>query len=134
MVFDTNIILQHIRRQELLPAKVFIPMVVAGELEALALKSDWGYQKVTFLQMILDYYPLIEVSRSLTNIYAQVDTYSQGKLKSNPLPPGLSARNMGKNDLWIAATALYFDFELHTADHDFDHLTSFGLRIEKHTF
>jgi tRNA(fMet)-specific endonuclease VapC len=132
MIFDTNLILQHIRKHQLLPAKVFIPMVVAGELEALALKSDWGYQKVTFLQMLLDYYPLIEVSRSLTNVYAQVDAYSQGKLKSNPLPLGLSARNMGKNDLWIAATALYFEFELHTTDKDFDHLPLFGLKLIKY--
>jgi tRNA(fMet)-specific endonuclease VapC len=44
----------------------------------------------------------------------------------------MSARNMGKNDLWIATTALYFDLELHTTDNDFDHLIHFGLRLVKH--
>ena len=78
MVFDSNVIIKHIRRLERLPAQAVIPMVVAGELEAFALKSDWGYQKVTFLQSILDYYPLVEVSRSLTVLYAQVDAFSQG--------------------------------------------------------
>ena len=131
MVFDTNLIIGHVRRLERLPAQAVIPMVVAGELEAFALKADWGYQKVTFLQTILDYYPLVEVSRSLTGLYAQVDAFSQGKLRSNPLPPGMSARNMGKNDLWIAATALYFDMDLHTTDNDFDHLPVFGLRLVK---
>lgn len=120
------------RRLERLPAQAVIPMVVAGELEAFALKSDWGYQKVTFLQTILDYYPLVEVSRSLTGLYAQVDAFSQGKLPSNPLPPGMSARNMGKNDLWIAATALYFDMDLHTTDNDFNHLPMFGLKLIKY--
>ena len=71
MVFDTNLIIGHIRRLERLPAQTVIPMVVAGELEAFALKSDWGYQKVMFLQTILDYYPLVEVSRSLIGLYAR---------------------------------------------------------------
>ena len=47
------------------------------------------------------------------------------------LPPGLTARNMGKNDLWIAAIALYLDMDLHTLDNDFDHLTLFGLVLVK---
>ncbi|MDB5243595.1 MAG: hypothetical protein JWP57_4220 [Spirosoma sp.] len=64
-----------------------------------------------FLQSLLDYYPLVEVSRALTPLYAQIDANSQGKLKLQSLQPGMSARNMGKNDLWIAATALYFDME-----------------------
>jgi predicted nucleic acid-binding protein len=131
MVFDTNLIIQHIRRYQQLPDRAVIPMVVAGELEALALKADWGYQKVAFMQSILDYYPLVEVSRALTPLYAQTDAYSQGKLKLHPLPPGMSARNMGKNDLWIAATALYFDMELHTTDNDFDHLSGFDLQLVK---
>ena len=38
---------------------------------------------------------------------------------------------MGKNDLWIAATALYFDVELHTIDKDFDHLAPMGLRVNR---
>ena len=45
------------------------------------------------------------------------------------LPAGMSARNMGKNNLWIAATTLYFDIELHTAYNDFDHLAPLGLRV-----
>jgi len=132
MVFDTNLIIEHVRRRERLPATAIIPMVVAGELEAFALKADWGYQKVTFLQTILDYYPLVEVSKALINLYASVDAFSQGKLRSMPLPFGISSRNMGKNDIWIAATALYFDMELHTADNDFDHLPLIGLLLVKH--
>lgn len=131
MIFDTNLIIHHIRKQERLPSQVVIPMAVVGELEAFALKADWGYQKVTFLQSLLDYYPLVEITQKLTTLYARVDTYSQGRLKGQPLPKGLSARNMGKNDIWIATTALYFDFELHTTDNDFNHLTEYGLRLVK---
>lgn len=131
MIFDTNLIIHHIRGQQRLPGQVVIPMVVVGELKAFALKSDWGYQKVTFLQSLIDYYPLVEVSLALSGLYAEIDAYSQGKLSNRPLPNGLSSRNMGKNDLWIAATALYFDFPLHTTDNDFDHLPAYGLRLVK---
>ncbi|RZK35486.1 MAG: hypothetical protein EOO61_11845 [Hymenobacter sp.] len=43
----------------------------------------------------------------------------------------LTEANMGKNDLWIAATALYLDLPLHTADNDFDHLPALGLALIK---
>ncbi|WP_353485140.1 hypothetical protein [Haliscomenobacter sp.] len=52
--------------------------------------------------------------------YAQIDAFSQGKLKDQPL--NNSPRNMGKNDLWIAATASVFNLELMTLDQDFNHL------------
>ena len=74
-------------------------------------------------------FPSIEINANLIPAYVYLETYSQGRLAAQPLPPGLSARNMGKNDLWIAATALYFDIELHTADRDFDHLGPAGLRV-----
>ena len=112
-----------------MPAEVVLPMVVVGELEAFALKADWGYQKVTFMNRLFMYHPLLEVSRIFTPTYARLDAYSQGKLFAQPLPIGMSARNMGKNDLWIAATALYFDVELHTTDKDFDHLEALGLKV-----
>lgn len=81
------------------------------------------------MRHVFAYHPMLEVSRVFTAFYAQIDAYSQGRLTLNPLPASLSARNMGKNDLWIAATALFFDLELHTADQDFDHLAPLGLRV-----
>lgn len=132
MIFDTNLIIKHIRKIEKLPSRIVIPMPVVGELKAFALKSDWGIQKVQFMNDIFNKFPLSEITEELTEIYAQIDAYSQGKLQLNLLPIGMSARNMGKNDLWIATTALYFDLELHTTDNDFDHLIHFGLRLVKH--
>lgn len=131
MVFDTNLVIQYIRRGQPLPARTVISVIVAGELEAFALKADWGYQKVTVMRAILGRFGVMDVTEQLLPAYARIDAYSQGKLEREPLPPGLSARNMGKNDLWIAATALYFDLELHTADNDFDHLAPLDLRVVK---
>ncbi|MBC7923773.1 MAG: type II toxin-antitoxin system VapC family toxin [Ferruginibacter sp.] len=132
MIFDTNLIIEHIRRQRVLPARAVIPVVVVGELEAFALKSDWGYQKVSFMQTLFERYPVVTIIRDLANIYARIDAYSQGKLKGQPIAPGLTARNMGKNDLWIAATALFLDLELHTTDNDFNHLPPLGLRLARY--
>jgi predicted nucleic acid-binding protein len=42
---------------------------------------------------------------------------------------GMSARNMGKNDLWIAATASVLKAKLLTTDRDFDHLDSEFLEV-----
>ncbi len=129
MVFDTNLVIQYIRRGETLPARTVLSVIVAGELEAFALKADWGYQKISVMRTILERFGIIDITERLVPAYARIDAYSQGKLELEPLPSGLSARNMGKNDLWIAATALTFEMELHTSDKDFDHLAPLGLRV-----
>ena len=60
--------------------------------------------------------------------YAEIDAFSQGKLKDRPL--SISARNMGKNDLWIAATASILNATLLTTDLDFNHLHNVFLNLE----
>jgi len=58
--------------------------------------------------------------RPIIDAYVEIDTFSQGKHETKQLK--LSARNMGKNDLWIAATALATSSKLMTTDKDFLHL------------
>ena len=131
MVCDTNFVIAHIRRQQLLPLRAILPVIVVGELKAFALRSNWGAQRLAFLQHLIETYPVAFVRQSLTDLYARIDVYSQGKLLGQPLPAGMSARNMGKNDIWIAATALEIDMPLHSADNDFDHLSPLGLQLVK---
>jgi tRNA(fMet)-specific endonuclease VapC len=45
------------------------------------------------------------------------------------LPAGLTARNMGKNDLWIAATGSVLKATLLTMDEDFNHLNKIFLDV-----
>ena len=61
--------------------------------------------------------------------YAEIDAFSQDKLKNRPL--NYSARNMGKNDLWIAATASVLNIPLMTTDNDFNHLDKVFLKLIK---
>lgn len=130
MIYDTNLLIAHVRQKELPPVKTILSIITIGELEAFALKSDWGIQKVDFMLDMITRYPNVDITQGLVKYYAEIDAFSQGKLKTAPLK--FSARNMGKNDIWIAATALYLDMELHTTDNDFDHLTALGLRLVKH--
>lgn len=67
-----------------------------------------------------DFYPTDIFSEETIDCYAEIDAFSQGKLPDKPL--GLTARNMGKNDLWIAATAHVLGAKLLSTDVDFDHL------------
>ncbi len=59
--------------------------------------------------------------------YIEIDSFSQGKHKT--IPSSFSAKNMGKNDLWIASTAKYFDLTLITTDNDFKHLDPYFIKI-----
>ncbi len=134
MVLDTNVVIQHLRHRISFDPRSVIPIVVVGELEAFALKADWGVQKLRDLRNKLDRFPIIEIDRETTLVYAEVDAFSQNKLKTQPLSRGMTSRNMGKNDLWIAATALQYSLELQSTDNDFDHLVDFGLLLTKPHF
>jgi tRNA(fMet)-specific endonuclease VapC len=48
----------------------------------------------------------------------------------NPLPSGITARNMGKNDLWIAASAHATKATLLTTGKDFFHLKNMFIEIQ----
>lgn len=130
MILDTNVVLQHIRRQTSISPRGILPIVVVGELQAFALKADWGVQKLLVLDNIVQKLPIADIHSEIIQYYAQIDAYSQNKLKTYPLVEK-TPRNMGKNDIWIASIALYYDLELWSLDNDFDHLISLGLKLVK---
>lgn len=129
---DTNILLWLVRKPEDWPAyeskyaknggKNFISVVSLAELRSMSLQNGWGGTKIERMQMLLNkHFTVLDINiEQVIQRYAEIDAFSQGKLATQPSP--FSARNMGKNDLWIAATAAAFDLELLTTDRDFDHL------------
>jgi len=54
-----------------------------------------------------------------------------GNRKISHPPKTTTARNMGKNDRWIAATASVLDMDLLTSDKDFEHLDGAYIRLAK---
>lgn len=133
-VLDTNILL-HYMRESALSVRIdaqynpldstlhdaILSVVSVGEIKALAKINHWGERKLEKLDQLLDELLITDInSEDLIERYAEIDAFSHGKLTDRPL--GMSARNMGKNDLWIAATASVLNASLLTTDFDFNHL------------
>jgi len=113
-------------------ALVMISVVTMAELLSLAEQNGWGAPKKEKLEKLLRRYVVIDISHNdvaMMEAYARIDAFSQGKLVGFTL--GLSSRNMGKNDLWIAATAAVTKAVLLTTDADFDHLKGGFLDLDR---
>lgn len=126
-VLDTNVLLNLIRGQAV-GAKIdqafgltaslqrqIISIVTQAELRVIADRKAWGAEKRATLQGALENLVVIPIDgTALVEAYAMIaraDFQAAG-----------GARNLGKNDLWIAATALYTDLPLLTTDRDFQFL------------
>jgi tRNA(fMet)-specific endonuclease VapC len=145
-VLDTNILMYYLRgetnRTQVIdrlyaplspPNIAFISIATVAELYAIAIRHQWGASRWQILTAILNEIAVIPIdSMDLVQRYADIDVFSQGKLIGKPL--SMSARNMGKNDLWIAATASLLNIPLLTSDADFNHLDGTFLRLHAITF
>ena len=133
-LLDTNILLLYLRENQRLAAQIdalpaplaapntsVLSVVTAGEIRSIAIQSQWGVARISKLLQFVQKFPIADIHvETIIQRYAEIDAFSQGRLPGRPL--GTSARNMGKNDLWIAATASVLGLTLLTTDHDFHHL------------
>ncbi|MEO6686968.1 MAG: type II toxin-antitoxin system VapC family toxin [Dyadobacter sp.] len=139
-VLDTNVILAYLRKHLIwdliefqlgifeTDSNVYIPAVVIGELRSLAVQNNWGSNRRLDLEIFVKEFIIIDfITEEIINSYAKIDAFSQGKLEGKPLIG--SSRNMGKNDLWIAATASVLNATLITTDKDFQHLHTNFLEV-----
>lgn len=148
LVLDTNILFHLVRgTEEGLKIKEFlesqanvhlvISVVSIAEAESVVKKTgNWGVRKINKLRDIIKPLMIINIDAAnskLINSYVSIDAYSQGKI---PAPDGQALgktpRNMGKNDLWIAATTHSMDATLLTTDDDFDHLHKVFFEVKKY--
>jgi tRNA(fMet)-specific endonuclease VapC len=111
-----------------------VSAVVVGEIRSIALRNKWGNRRLERLAQFLATIKAIPITdnEALINMYAEIDAYSQNlhpKYKLNMTP-----RNMGKNDLWIAATTAVNNAVLITLDKNFDHLAGVFLNFKKINF
>jgi len=132
-LLDTNILLIYGRETDISRRieddyKIFngqnniaISAVTLGELDSLAKQFKYGVKRRDKLQKLIEDVFVIDINiRKVIEKYGEIDAYSQDKLEENPLND--TSRNMGKNDLWIAATASVYNMNLITIDKDFQHL------------
>ena len=141
-LFDTNILLFYIRENA--TASVIdstynpfgdgntpiLSVVSVGEIKSIALRNGWGKKKLDKLKELMSLFVITDINADdVLDMYAEIDAFSQNKLKNKPLT--MTARNMGKNDLWIAATAAITSAKFLTSDDDFDHLDGQFIEIIK---
>ncbi|MBK8562308.1 MAG: PIN domain-containing protein [Saprospiraceae bacterium] len=139
-LLDTNILLIYLRDnatrqwidQNIAPVSQgnipVVSVVSVGEIRSIALRNNWGKKKQQQLEELLNQLVIADINaEDVIEKYAEIDAFSQGKLKGKPL--GTSSRNMGKNDLWIAATAAVTNARLLTTDADFEHLDGQYLEV-----
>jgi len=112
-------------------ANLYVSIASVGEIRSLAIKNKWRTPRLKLIENFWDKVNVIEITQLYITAYAQIDAYSQ---RSNP---GFAdyqfatPRNMGKNDLWIAALATILNLELITTDADFDHLHNVFFPVRK---
>ncbi|MEO6285107.1 MAG: PIN domain-containing protein [Dyadobacter sp.] len=141
-VLDTNVILAYLRKHPVWDkiegpfgifetgTVVYLPAIIGGELRSIAIQNNWGYTRTVKLQILIkEFVPVTNLYADLVERYAEIDAFSQGRLQEKQLKD--SARNMGKNDLWIAATASVLNATLITTDRDFDHLNEEFLNVAR---
>ncbi|AKD58052.1 hypothetical protein SD10_27255 [Spirosoma radiotolerans] len=80
MIFDTNLLINAIRKDLSILNRLVIPIIVVGELETFSLKSGWGVQKVYRVKHLFNDYPIADITLPITQLYAQIDAFSQDKL------------------------------------------------------
>ncbi len=140
-LLDTNIALHYLRESNLslLINKKYNPfgggniplfsIVSWAELKSIAFQNRWGVQKIQSLNYFQKEVFIVDIHvEEIVEKYVEIDAFSQGKHPT--ISATHSARNMGKNDLWIAATATVLGANLLTTDNDFLHLHGTFLQVE----
>ena len=142
-VWDTNILLHVVRNDNFLENlnkkydffnplnDVYVSIVSIGEIYSLALSNGWGEKKMQRLEKQIEKVVTIPINDDalIIKLYSEIDVYS--KNQHPVLKMTTSARKMGKNDLWIAATTAIYNGTLLSTDNDFLHLNSLFLYFDK---
>ena len=129
-LLDTNMVVHAVRKTPLFQQAdrdywltsradaAIISIVTVGEMLALALKWNWGDANTEKLRERLAQLSVVGIeSPAILDHYAEIDHHcEQNGLK------------LGKNDLWIAATASVLEVLLLTTDKDFTRLPETLLR------
>jgi tRNA(fMet)-specific endonuclease VapC len=140
-ILDTNLVLIYLRSNELTRRieadlqllsnknNLIVSVVSVGELKAISKKNNWGKRRVQEMINTLSEFLITDIkTNKILDKYADIDAFSQGKLEGQK--SNFSSRNMGKNDLWIAATASVLNMTLLTTDQDFQHLQGHFLDLK----
>jgi len=120
---ESNLIQQLQDRSE---AGVATSVIVCGELLYMAAKSDQTVANLQQIKRFLDTIDLYPINLPISEIYGDL----KGKLvkafgpkeKAQRRKFNIQTLGFGDNDLWIAATAIYYNLIVVSSDHDFQRI------------
>jgi predicted nucleic acid-binding protein len=142
-ILDTNILVHYVRKSPLYlnieekenlsddDCLIMISIVTYAEILSFAKQRNWGSEKIKIIEQLLSKLIVIDINNAdetLIKKYAEIDAYSKNKLPDRLLGKSIK---MGKNDLWISATAHVANAALLTTDNDFDHLAGTYIELKK---
>ena len=123
-LLDTNVLVHLVRGDDvgerirttyaptIAEPRPLISIVTDGELRSLAYQFRWAKARVDQALFYLSYFKRVSIDHpDVYEAYAVIDSYSLS-----------IGRSMGKNDVWIAATAHVIGACMLTTDQDFAHL------------
>ena len=139
IIYDTNVLLQILRDDRsisklqtihnLYDVEESISLVTVAEIRSLSMQFQWGAIRRAKMETSILGLDVLDINvpeiiereaRHQGGRYVEVDRHSKGKHLTRT--SNFSAIKMGKNDLWIAATASVYECKLLTMDLDFGHL------------
>jgi tRNA(fMet)-specific endonuclease VapC len=133
-VLDTNVLLALIRGNALGTEidnayglrgslqRHIVSIVSQAEMLVLAERNEWGDPKRDALRVMFEHLVVLPIDGQ-----ALVEAYVRISAVDRSWPEG--TRNMGKNDLWIASTALHTGLPLLTTDPDFRFLNNNPIQV-----
>jgi tRNA(fMet)-specific endonuclease VapC len=124
-LLDTNVLIHYVRGSEVwkrvrdkyqpltAEPRPVISVVTVGEIRSLALQWKWGDKKIDQMVYALGFFKIVTIHEpDVIRAYAAIDAYCEE-----------IGQPLGKNDVWIAATAAVTGATLLTTDRDFDRLS-----------
>jgi tRNA(fMet)-specific endonuclease VapC len=141
-VLDTNIII-YLANQNALVDKIvnetldlfsqekelMLSVVSLAEIQSFAIRAKLETAQLDWIASTLSTLRIADINTpEIIARYVEIDLYSRGKYDN--LPQGIRPHKMGKNDLWIAATASVLGATLLTTDQDYMHLNGVYLAVE----
>lgn len=143
-VLDTGIVLHYIRKSNTYQqiekdinlsdsdATILISAVTVGEITGFAQRQNYGKEKLTRMNDLLENIIIVDISGKDTDM---MEAYSNlWNFSKNTHPTEILGKSIGigQNDIWIAALTMITGSTLITTDSDFDHLTPKWIKLLKY--
>jgi tRNA(fMet)-specific endonuclease VapC len=138
LLLDTNILVHSVRVDNLndfleyinpSDVSLYLSITTIAEVYSISVQNKWSSKKLLILNYLISKCEVVDVTDYLIPTYVEIDTFSKRRNPNFTEYAFPTHRNMGKNDLWIAATAAFLNLSLVTTDLDFNHLHDIFLDV-----